>query len=170
MDLLKAELEQFFATNTKQQEMEIKIRTDNGEIKELEKDIIQLKKEIRAMKDKIPDESTLSPGNDNTNIIEELSIAKAESVMPVSTPKQAATKVVPKVQRIVMANKGDTKELKALNARVSDMEGRILAIEDKGNKMGVNVDKILELSQQIGKKADIIDVKMVQSDLSRQLI
>ena len=70
--------------------MEIKIRTDNGEIKELEKDIIQLKKEIRAMKDKIPDESTLSPGNDNTNIIEELSIAKAESVMPVSTPKQAA--------------------------------------------------------------------------------
>lgn len=65
-----------------------------------------------------------------------------------------------------MSNKGDLKALLAVTTRVGDIENRLLAIEEKAGKAAVSYEKLQEIALEVPKKADSIDLKMIQSDLS----
>ena len=182
MDLIKVEMEQHFISNKRSLEMENKIRGNDSLINQIDKDMIALKKDINDMKEKIIEEPSgyLEPSEEpSINLlskIESVNSSLPEKQNKVESKSESKTQVIPKVappqqkvQKIVMSSKTDTKELKIIGGRVTDVESRLLAMEDKSNKMLVSLDKLAEITQHVNKKADIIDVKMVQSEVSNNI-
>jgi hypothetical protein len=71
-----------------------------------------------------------------------------------------------KIQKIVIGNNRDEQSFRILNKRVLDVEVQMSANLNAISSINENVERIKQVFLQIDKKAEIIDLKMVQSELS----
>jgi hypothetical protein len=87
---------------------------------------------------------------------------REKQIMNFVTPATRQTKI----QKIVIGNNRDEQSFRILNKRVLDVEVQMSANSNAISSINENVERIKQVFLQIDKKAEIIDLKMVQSELS----